>query len=397
MTSVSLRVAGVLCAASLLIGPPLQAGAGALSGERATRWAFPGIVLRAFDEALIERHPFFESMPSLIGRSGAGGHEGGRILARSADTEPFAESKPVSRATNDEQRTAFPTRAPSLEPPDAEQRVSLVAMGATPPVARRALQPIPGDAQTRLVERYLGALQHARYADAFALLNSSAQSYYRDAHNLGSVYDADRNGILTFRLIGMRSEAQVGRVYFVRETARFRDHAHDTDLRVTATVPVGVIRAAGGWAIKDPGHPWRAFASQASTLTDGIRVTVKKLSFFARRIEAVISVVNESGSFVTFLPYGKSVLRDSNGDVYRPIEIRDWTLTDKTFFEGLRLAPNAQYTGMLGFTCEPLNNAVRTFALTFAPVIIDGGEAPFAVDVDAITDLPARAAGGGRR
>jgi hypothetical protein len=178
-------------------------------------------------------------------------------------------------------------------------------------------------------------------------------------------------------------------VYFARETARFRDHAHDADLTVTATVPVGIVPEHGGWRIKDPGHPWRAFAAHASAHADDVRVSVKKMSFFARRIEAVVSFVNTGPNFVTVLPYGKSILRDAAGSPYRLIETRDWSLTDKTLFEGLRLAPDSQYTGMLAFACGPLDNSVRTFVLTIGPLLVDGGAAPFAISVDAIAAAPA--------
>lgn len=259
---------------------------------------------------------------------------------------------------------------------------------------RRPLQPVPQDGPTALVEQYLAALERAHYDAAFALLNAREQQYYRDADNFGSVYVADRYRVVAVHVLGMRSDAHVGRVYFVRETARFRDHARDADLTVTATVPVGVIRDQNRWAIKDPGHPWRAFASRASTIAGGVRLRVKKISFFARRIEAVVSVANESPSFITFLPYGRSLLRDSAGHVYRPIVTRDWSLTDKAFFEGLRLAPNAQYTGMLAFTCVPLSNERRTFALTFAPVLAAGADVPFSIVVPAIaeSDEPAGSA-----
>jgi hypothetical protein len=253
-----------------------------------------------------------------------------------------------------------------------------------PHTARAALPPVPRSAQTELVRRYLSALRNAQYGAAYGLLNAAARRYYRDAQNFGSVYTADGYRILTFSLLGARTEGTVGSVFFARETARFRDHAHDVDLTVTATVPVGVVPAPGGWRIKDPGHPWRAFAARATADANGLRVTVKKVSFFSRRIETVVSFVNAGPLFVTVLAYGKSILRDSAGRPYRLIETSDWSLTDKILFEGLRLAPNAQYTGMLAFECQPLDDSARSFALTIAPLLIDGADAPFALDVDGI-------------
>jgi hypothetical protein len=250
--------------------------------------------------------------------------------------------------------------------------------------APAALEPVPHNAQTAIVQAYLRALQDARYDIAFRLLNDAARAYYRDPQNLRSIYAADAYRITAFTLRGAHGDDVRGRVYFVRETARFRDHAHDTDLNVTATVPVGVVPAHGGWSIKDPGHPWRAFATHASARANGVDVRVKKLSFFTRRIEAVVSFANSGPRFVTVLAYGKSVLRDGAGHPYRLIETRDWSLTDKVLFEGLRLAPNAQYTGTLAFVCEPLDSSARTFALTLAPLLADGSDTPFAILVDAI-------------
>jgi hypothetical protein len=261
-----------------------------------------------------------------------------------------------------------------------------VALAMPLPVraAAAALDPVPQNAQTTIVRSYLAALRDARFDEAYRLLDAAERRYYRNAENLRSIYAADAYRISVFTLLGAHGDDVRGRVYFARETARFRDHAHDLDLTVTATVPVGVVSEPEGWRIKDPGHPWRAFAAHASAHVNGIDVTVKKMSFFARRIEAVLTFANTGATFVTVLPYGKSVLRDAAGHPYRLIETRDWSLTDKQLFEGLRLAPNARYTGTLAFACEPLDSTLRSFALTVAPVLADGGDAPFEIRVDAI-------------
>jgi hypothetical protein len=255
--------------------------------------------------------------------------------------------------------------------------------------ATAAPNAVPRDAQTAIVQAYLRALQEARYDVAFGLLTASARAYYRDADNLRSIYAADAYRITAFTLLSARTDASLGRVYFARETARFRDHARDIDRSVTATVPVGVVPEQGGWRIKDPGHPWRAFATQAAAQANGVSVRVKKLSFFRRRIEAVVSFVNRGTTFVTVLPYGKSILRDRTGHPYRLIETRDWSLTDKVLFEGLRLAPGAQYTGTLAFVCEPLGDAPQPFVLTIAPLLADAADAPFSIEVAAISAEPA--------
>ncbi len=226
-------------------------------------------------------------------------------------------------------------------------------------------------------------MQKGQFEAAFGLLNAGARAYFRSASNFRSVYAADAYRVQRFALLGVRS-ARSGSVFFVRETARYRDHAHDIDLLVTATVPVGVVFDEQTWRIKDPGHPWRAFASSGSAVSNGVRVTVKKLSFFSRRIETVVTFTNLGESFVTILPYGKTLLRDAAGNPYQIIETRDWSLTDKTLFEGLRLAPNAQYTGTLAFGCDRLSNAPRSFSLRVAPLLADGADVPFEVEVSPI-------------
>ena len=231
-----------------------------------------------------------------------------------------------------------------------------------------------------IVEQYFQDLQQANFAAAFRLLDPAGRAYFREPANFRSMYVADGFRVKSFTIVGRRSDVS-GSVIFVRETARFRDHAHDTDLLVTATVPIGVLAIAGHWEIKDPGHPWRAFAPQAFAERDGLFIRVKKLSFFARRIEVVVTVQNRSVSTATLLPYGKSTLHDTAATSYSIIQTRDWMLTDKVFFEGLRLVSGAQYTGTLAFACEPLDDRQRRFRLMIAPILFEGSELPFSLDV----------------
>ena len=240
--------------------------------------------------------------------------------------------------------------------------------------------PVPKNGQTAVVNAYLHDLQSGAYADAFALLNDQARGYYRNAANFRSIYDADGYRVQKYTLLGARGDAN-GRVYFARETASFHDHARNADNTVTATLPIGVIAVKGGWRIKDPGHPWRAFASTASVKASDLTVSVKKVSFFADRIEVVATFANTGDGFVTVLPYRRSVLRDDLGGVYRVIETKDWGLTDKTLFLGLRLAPSGQYTGVLNFESTRIDDRARAFTLTIAPALREGADAPFTIDV----------------
>jgi hypothetical protein len=54
-------------------------------------------------------------------------------------------------------------------------------------------------------------------------------------------------------------------------------------------------------------------------------------------------------------------------------------VTDKRLFEGIPLAPNAQYTGWLAFSAPRIDDGKRAWSLTVAPALRDGANAPFDV------------------
>jgi hypothetical protein len=108
---------------------------------------------------------------------------------------------------------------------------------------------------------------------------------------------------------------------------------------------------------------------------------VKKVDFYPTRIDVVVTFENTGDGFVTLLPYGKSVLRDDRGGVYRILATKDWIVTDKRLYEGARLAPSSRYTGSLAFSASRLGDVKRTWSLTLAPELRDGADAPFDVTV----------------
>ena len=252
-------------------------------------------------------------------------------------------------------------------------------LGASPP-PKIAYGPVPRGAQTELVKRYVDALRTGRYDDAYALLADDERRYYGDAASYRSVFEADGIALRRATLVGARGDDR-GRVYFVRERIAFVDHATDAQREIDATVPIGVLPQRGGLRVKDPGKPYRAFASRATATVSALRVTVKKVDFFPDRIDVVVTFANLGENFVTVLPYGKSVLRDDRGGVYRILATKNWTITDKRLYEGIPLAPNAQYTGSLAFTAGRLGDLKRTWTLTLAPALREGGDAPFEVPV----------------
>jgi len=240
--------------------------------------------------------------------------------------------------------------------------------------------PVPSSPQTAVVKKYVAALRAGRFEDAYTLLTDGERTYFGDAAAFRSVFDADGFELESAKVLGARGDDR-GRVFFVRERFAFVDHASDERRVMDATVPLGVLPEHGALHVKDPGKPYRAFASTSSVEDSGLRVTVKKVDFFPDRIDVVVTFANLGDRFVTLLPYDKSVLRDDKGGVYRIIATKNWAITDKHLYEGIPLAPNARYTGSLAFSAVRLNPAQRTWNLTIAPALREGADAPFEIVV----------------
>jgi hypothetical protein len=258
-----------------------------------------------------------------------------------------------------------------------------VVLLAAAPAAR--LDPVPAGPQTVLVHRYVDALAAQRYADAYALLDAPARAYFRNAQNFASGFTADGFAIASYTLVGARGNAKF-RLYFAREAIRLRDPARDVAATATVTVPYGVIGSDARARIKDLGRPWRAFATSVSASSGGLRVTVKKMSFYQHAIACVVTFANVGDGFLTLLPYGRSVLRDDTGHAYRLIRnTASWNDTDRRLFLGVRLAADAQVTGVLSFASPRLDDRARRFTLRVAPNLRDGAESPFTLDVANVT------------
>jgi hypothetical protein len=257
---------------------------------------------------------------------------------------------------------------------------AVALLAAAPAPAPRGLAPVRADAFTATLRRYLADEETGRWDDAYGLLSADGKRYYHTAANLASIYAADRFTLRGYTLLGMRGDRR-GRVYVVRERADYLDHAHDAMLTISVNLPVAVLAEGGALRIKDPGHPERAATPAVSVASDGVRIAIKKISYYPRRVELVLTIANVGSAGVTVLPYGKSILRDDAGHVYRLIDTRDWALTDKRFFEGVRLPENGQYTGFLAFETPVLGNARRTYTLTLAPLVRDGADAPVSIDI----------------
>jgi hypothetical protein len=257
--------------------------------------------------------------------------------------------------------------------------IAAVVLLAAAPQPR--LDPVPAGPQTALVRRYVDALAARRYADAYALLDAPARAYFRNARNFASAFTADGFAIASYTLVGTRGNATF-RLYFAREAIRLYDPARDAAATANVTVPYGVIGSGANARIKDLGRPWRAFAMSASSTAGGLRVTVKKVSFYRHAIACVVTFANLGDGYLTLLPYGRSVLRDDAGNVYRLIrDTASWNRTDRRLFLGVHLAADEQVTGVLSFASPRLDDRARRFTLTIAPNLRDGSDAPFALDV----------------
>lgn len=267
--------------------------------------------------------------------------------------------------------------------------LAIVTLGAAPAV-KPHYGPVPENVQTATVRKYLDALRAGRYDDAFALLVDGERRYFGNAAAFRSVFLADDYALRSAKLIGADGDNRA-RVYLVREHITYVDHATDKRRDGDFPVPIGVLHEHGVPHVKDPGKPYRAFATTSSVDASQLRVTVKKVDFFENHIDVIVTFTNVGDNFVTVLPYNKSVLRDDRGGIYRIIAIKNWNLTDKRLFEGVPLAPNARYTGSLAFTASRLDEQKRSWSLTVAPALREGGDVPFEVTVPI---APRRDAGG---
>lgn len=264
----------------------------------------------------------------------------------------------------------------------ARASLAFAAVATVAAAPAPAYGPVPRTSpQTAVVQRYVDALREARFDRAFALLSADERAYFGDAAAFRSVFAADGFTLTSAALAGARGDDRA-RVFFVRENASYVDHADDARHSLEATVPIGVVMQHGAPRIKDPGKPYRAFASSSAAYGSGLRVTVKKVDFYPDRIDVVVTFTNVGDGFVTVLPYGRSVLRDGRGGVYRLIATKDWNVTDKRLYEGIPLAPDARYTGSMAFaTAARFRDADRGWTLTVAPALRDGGDRPFSVAV----------------
>ncbi|GAC1519700.1 MAG: hypothetical protein NVS2B3_16030 [Vulcanimicrobiaceae bacterium] len=266
--------------------------------------------------------------------------------------------------------SAFSRRATAF----ALSLLSAASLGALVPSRASATL---AAAERGVLIRYLTALERRDYRAAFAQLSDDERRYFGSARNLEAVFAADGLAVEHHTILKSTSAGRLGSLAVVRERVRFFDHARQRTGRTDADVRYGIVPSARGPAIKDPFHPWFAFAPTAfRAQVGGASVTLRKVSFYAGRFDIVATFANTGSSAVTILPYGRTLVRDERGRRYVPIRSTASNLTDRVLFEGLRLAPNARYTGTLTFA-SVVRFRPRRLAVTIAPALFDGGERPF--------------------
>jgi len=251
---------------------------------------------------------------------------------------------------------------------------ALVVLASIAPTAAGAKLTPP---ERSVLTRYLTALQLRNYANAFAGLSDDERRYFRSPRNLAAIFAADRLTLEGFTIVESTRVSAAATLAIVRERVTFFDHAHQRTGTITANVRYGIVPSAHGLGIKDPFHPWYAFApADATASANGIRITVRKISFYTGRVEVLATFANTSDRTVTILPYGRSLVRDDAGKTHAPIRSKLPGLTDAALFEGLRLPPSGQYSGaMTFFTADRFKP--KRLGITFGPALVDGADAPF--------------------
>jgi hypothetical protein len=251
-----------------------------------------------------------------------------------------------------------------------------LTLGSDVVAARAAIPP----AQRSILTRFLRALHAQNYPAAYALLSKPERSYFGSASNYASSYLADRIKLDSYRLVATTQTAQ-GTIAIVSERLEVFSPRLQTSGSVTSKFAYGIVTVGGELGIKDPYHPWRALVpANWSTTASGVTVIVRKLSFYTGRIELLLTFQNRSDVTVTLLPYGRSVVRDSEGGVHHPIETKLAGLTDAELYKGVRLAPGSQFTGaMTFFTSDRFMPAA--LSATIAPLLADGADDPFALEL----------------
>ena len=267
---------------------------------------------------------------------------------------------------------------------------ALVAMLALCTPQRSVAAPPPSGAAVEAALAYARAVGSGAYDTAYAMLTAPMQRYFGSPRNYASVFVAERFSGTGQKAVRVE-QAKGAHIVTVRETIAFLNHGTQQLGHGQLTLRYRVVREGNAYRVDDEGHPYRSYvpAGDVAVSRKGAKVIVRELAFYPRRIELALTFENEGNAFITFLPYGRTLLRDGS-NVYHPLDTRNWLLTDRQLFLGLRLAPNARYTGQIDFlTPGRLDERAHTYELTVAPALPEGADQPIEFVLPAIA-VPAR-------
>lgn len=242
----------------------------------------------------------------------------------------------------------------------------------------------PNTSQAAAVQRYLHALARADYDAAYAQLSNQSRRYYGNEKNYASWFRALHADVRRLRIV-----RAAGNAVDVEGLARLLDvtQGRDNDARFRARFTV--LRENGALHIEDRSRPRKIVVPASAQSANGVRAIAREVAFYPRRIALTVTLVNTDSGFATFLPYNKTVLTDQTDTVYPLLVSQDWNTTDKALFLGMRLAGNAEYTGVMNFRIPGGANP-RELHVEIAPVVREGGPlTPFALTLPAIATGPA--------
>ncbi len=243
----------------------------------------------------------------------------------------------------------------------------LALLGAAPP---------PRGAAVDVALAYARAVGRSEYEKAYALLATPMQRYFGSLRNYKSVFSAERFSASDPKALRVE-QAKDAQIVTLREAIVFLNHGTQQLGHGRLELRYRIVRENNAYRVDDEGHPYRSYVPEGTSVDrNGAKIIVRELAFYPRRIELALTFENDGNAFITFLPYGRTLLRDGS-NVYHPLDTRNWLLTDRQLFLGLRLAPNARYTGQIDFlTPGRLDDRARTYDLTVAPALPEGADQP---------------------
>ncbi|MGA3038473.1 MAG: hypothetical protein ABSE64_13425 [Vulcanimicrobiaceae bacterium] len=235
----------------------------------------------------------------------------------------------------------------------------------------------PSGAAVDAAVEYARAVGSGNYAKSYGMLTATMQRYFGSLRNYESVFTAERFSAIGPSAVRVRA-VKNAQIVTLRESIQYLNHGTQQLGHGRLELRYRIVREGKAYRVDDEGHPYRSYvpSGTAAIERNGVKVIVRELAFYPRRIELALTFENDGNAFITFLPYGRTLLREGS-NVYHPLDTRNWLLTDRALFLGLRLAPNARYTGQIDFlTPGRLDDRARAYDLTIAPALPEGADQP---------------------